>query len=408
MTYRPTTLRLASEHCPRAIDYYAEGGLSNARIFQAGIAAHEILADIGHRCVAHKATLTPDKAQVIAQRRCEKLLSQGRLFEGRPEPPMHPESVFEGRDLALAYAFHPDTVWPTEGAHFELGTAFDREWGYVPYDDPSRRFRLIFDRIERAHIETEDSSSLVVTVTDYKSAWPTDASELDTIQMRAQAATAWLLHPDVDCIRRTVVNLRTLRSYSEELWINGGGREVLDRWRRDLATYMDALDAMIYQIGTYPRHPGAGCLTCPFAAKCLDDAPDCDADSIALRYARLEGARLQLSAQLRSLTKETRITVTTDDHSFDIGYFPRTTREPRENAAQTMFAEWRQLGGDVDGFLRALRPGMSSLESVAKTLFPGKEGKEQRQQSLELWSQEKPGSIFELRRASDPQKESNK
>ena len=127
----------------------------------------------------------------------------------------------------------------------ERGFAFDAHWQPVGFTSQDRRFRLILDKPEIITEEGEDYAGRLAVVTDYKSAWPTDESELSTYQMRAQAVAVYLvMGGDLDGIRLQVTNLRTGKTFALDLWFESGGREQIAAWQSEITDYMQALDTM--------------------------------------------------------------------------------------------------------------------------------------------------------------------
>ena len=114
--YRPTTLKLASAHCPRAVDFYEENAPAFRDHFAVGIAAHDVLAKIGEMALSLRRAPLPEEMAREGASIARGLIEQGRVFEGHREPPMSAEDAFAGRDLALAYAMRPDVAWATSDA----------------------------------------------------------------------------------------------------------------------------------------------------------------------------------------------------------------------------------------------------------------------------------------------------
>ena len=114
--YRPTTLKLASAHCPRALDFYEENAPVFRDHFAVGIAAHDVLAKIGELALSLGRAPLPEEMTNEGAGIARGLIEQGRVFEGSREPPMSAEDAFAGRDLALAYAMRPDVAWATSDA----------------------------------------------------------------------------------------------------------------------------------------------------------------------------------------------------------------------------------------------------------------------------------------------------
>jgi hypothetical protein len=386
--YRPTTLRLASAHCPRAIDYYELNQARFHEVFQAGIAAHECLASVGAAAARGRA---PEAGAIVAlcEETARQLITTGRAFDGIPEPPMRAEDAFEGRDLAIAYATAETTEWLTKDVWIERGLAFDAKWKLVDYNAAARRFRLIPDRMALIDDGGEDYSGRLALVSDYKSAWSTDASELDSVQMKAQGLAAFLLYgAEIDGVRREVINLRTGQRFHEDVWLESGGREQIEGWRADVTAYMDALDKMRGPDGLRPLRPGAGCLTCPWAINCEAPHPmAAEVPAMAQRLAQIEGERAELVKALKGAAADAPVAI----HGGGVGWQKVEKQEATASAAFQMFAEWQSKGGDIQGFLMALKPGMITLQAVAKKLHSEPA---ERDRCLAEWSQTKPGREF--------------
>ena len=59
--YRPTTLKLASSHCPRAVDFYEQNAPAFRDHFAVGIAAHDVLAKIGEMALSLRRAPLPEE-----------------------------------------------------------------------------------------------------------------------------------------------------------------------------------------------------------------------------------------------------------------------------------------------------------------------------------------------------------
>ena len=395
-TYRPTTLQLANRHCPRAVDYYEERRQAFRDVYSVGIAAHAILDVLGQE--GKRRALSEDTT--VADRVAQQLMVAGRTFDGVAEPPLPPDAVLEGRDLALSWiARNPLSLT----AEYELGLGFSASWSPTGYShaDADVRFRLIYDVVDRVDHEDEETAGSGVVVRDYKSAWPTGQGELDTIQMRAQAVCAWLRWPELDFVRQEVVNLRTGELFSRTLWYQQD-QAVLQRWWRDLELAMEALDQMT--AGARPARPGAGCMGCPWVLSC-------EAASQFVRDARLGGAlaggldratvaraflvadaqRQALVALAKRATEEGAVDV---GDGCLVGTAAQPGRAARADAGRLAWRVWQERGGDLDGFLRALGPGVTSLQGVARLLLPRK--KAEQEQLLDQWTEPSPRTVFGL------------
>jgi hypothetical protein len=281
----------------------------------------------------------------------------------------------------------PDVAWATY-AWYERGFAFDAHWQPVGFTSQDRRFRLILDKLEIITEEGEDYAGRLAVVTDYKSAWPTDESELSTYQMRAQAVAVYLvMGGDLDGIRLQVTNLRTGKTFPLDLWFESGGREQILAWQSEITDYMEALDKM----GDHNRRqarPGIGCLGCPYALGCDADIVESDRISMGRRLAKLEGERKQLIKALKAATAESPI-------AWDggkVGYQVTTSRTPKDSAMALIRNTWMSANGDVSGLLTAIKPTMAMLAAVAKRLYP--DNKEDQAAIVAQWSQEEQGKEF--------------
>lgn len=386
--YRPTTLKLASAHCPRAVDFYEQNAPAFRDHFAVGIAAHDVLAKLGEMALCLGRAPLPEEMQREASGIARGLMEQGRVFEGNREPPMSAEDAFAGRDLALAYAMRPEVIWATKDAWYERGFAFDTDWNSIPFASKDRRFRLILDKIEIITEEGEDYAGRLAVVTDYKSAWPTDESELSTYQMRAQAVAVYLeMGADLDGVRLQVTNLRTGKTFDFDLWFESGGREQIGEWKSEITDYMGALDKMTDH-GRRPARPGIGCLGCPYALGCDADIVEGDRAAMGMRLAKLEGEREQLIKALKAATAEHDIVL----DGCKVGYATKTTRTPKDAAMSAIRSTWASSNGDLSGLLTAIKPTMAMLSAIAKRLYPN--SKDDQTAIVEQWSTVSHGKEF--------------
>ena len=386
--YRPTTLKLASAHCPRAVDFYEQNAPAFRDHFAVGIAAHGVLAKLGEMALCLGRAPLPEEMQREASGIARGLMEQGRVFEGNREPPMSAEDAFAGRDLALAYAMRPEVIWATKDAWYERGFAFDTDWNSIPFASKDRRFRLILDKIEIITEEGEDYAGRLAVVTDYKSAWPTDESELSTYQMRAQAVAVYLeMGADLDGVRLQVTNLRTGKTFDFDLWFESGGREQIGEWKSEITDYMGALDKMTDH-GRRPARPGIGCLGCPYALGCDADIVEGDRAAMGMRLAKLEGEREQLIKALKAATAEHDIVL----DGCKEGYAAKTTRTPKDAAMSAIRSTWASSNGDLSGLLTAIKPTMAMLSAIAKRLYPN--SKDDQTAIVEQWSTISHGKEF--------------
>ena len=424
--YRPTTLKLASAHCPRAIDFYEENRFQFRDHFATGIAAHDCLAEVGLLARHLKRSPELDEMVRVCDAAVERLTTYGREFDGEREPPMPMEDATEGRDLALRWAMeHP--LSPT--AEYERGLAFTEDWKVIGYGRCDGRFRLILDVQDEIEDGGEEYVGRLALCRDYKSSWAADAEELKTWQMRGQAVAVWELAKhegrEVDGVRREIVNLRTGQTYAEDLWLEQGGRDQLEDWKQQITRYMNALDKMRGADGKRPARVGAGCNGCAWSLMCPDllaalpanqDLHLLQPEAVAQNLAAVDAWKDALTKIAKGLWADG----PHRDQSTEVGWAPDPKREPKADAARLAWEWWKKEGGEIEGFLTALKPSVSSLEVVAELLIkkgaavidgPPEDGENEPDQKLlhlidmkaaeslvNQWTQVKTGRRFGVRR----------
>ena len=359
---RPTTLRMLAEHCPRAVDFYEAGAPADHSVYAAGTAAHDCLHAIGDNPSAERGPLLDAV--------CLALMTTGRAGVDA-EPPLPPDAVFAGRRLAERYA---DTgAIPTQDAHFERGYGFAAGWRPVPYAEADW-FRTRLDVVFRLSHEEEDFAGDGIVVRDYKSAWPADESYLDSVQLHAQAVAVWKTHPDVDFVRREIVNLRTLQTFEATTWSQDF--DVLETWARDIEL---AIDAASHR----PRiaRPGIGCIGCPYAGGCPDVAAfygSARPDQMAEAYAAAMGVARALEPFARAQAGEGAVLTRLGT----VGWQEQAKSTPRDGAATALWEAWapdRKDDGIVRGLLVNLGLGVTQIKNAARGLFPDRKQKAERE-----------------------------
>jgi hypothetical protein len=367
-THRPTTLQLLIRHCPAALDHYEAGHPQDRRVFHAGTAAHEFLHALGEG----------RDLQDLAVR----LMSQGRTGVD-PEPPMPPDAVIEGRDLALAYVErHPLPA----GAYYEQRFAFDALWQPVEVDP------YIATRVDRVAVEVDEDedgfASTTVVVTDYKSAWPAVETELDTLQRRIQGVCAWLAYPEATHLRLEVANLRRREVYARTITLDDDGIALLERWRDDITALCQAADVR-------PRvaTPSPGCATCPWVGRCSAAAAagwqrpgDASLEAAAAALGAAKGLAKAAEDTLRELTHDAPLTV----GGWEIGAKAGKGREVRPTALVAAVSAWLDRShvpltpeqrAALEALCGSLEVPVKLGEALAKALHP-------RKPEREAWLQE--------------------
>lgn len=373
--WRPTALRLAGKHCPRAVTFYEDEAPHDRRIFHTGTAAHAIIQVVIEATQAAGHMLADEDVEALSMGAAKLMIEQGRTFEGDREGPLPPDAVWRGREIARSYvARHPFEP----AALVEVGLAVDGSWVPVAYDKAAR-FRAIADYLTVAEEIDEESAWRALRVVDYKSAWPTDRGELDTIQRRAQAVLAWLHHgEDVDVIVLCVANLRTGVSYEREIVLDEAGTALLERWRDEIEATCAALDAGRDSQGRYKLSPGGGCIECPWVGACKEGREWTEqaleggsTEDRARALLALEGRRGALIRALKEeLADRDGVEVAP---GMEFGFWREDTWKASSAAAQTIAKEYLRRGGDTEGLLMALDPTAGQVRRIAAKLFPERE-----------------------------------
>ena len=370
-TYRSTTLRLFIEHCPLALEKARRGEPRDTSIFGVGIAAHAVLQATTER---------RDIASCV-----QMLISNGREFDGVPEPPLAPDDVFAGREIALAW--RETNPAPKQG-QAEVALAIDAKGAAIEYASPRARYRMLIDEIERVRIDGAD----VAVITEYKTAWPTDASALDGIQSRGQAVGVAQHFPEVEWIIRRVVNLRTQVPYEDGI---APGDPKIKRWAKDILATCDAADQ------TKDPRPGAWCKGCPYRGTCefawaavvsgtkleaalgqLEAEPD-RRRYVALKAAIIEAIRDEVIGDARGYCEQAPIKIP----GGEVGYIAKQRSAPAIDAdrkvALAWFApppgteeQWCEDNAEILGLLAAAELGVTQIRKIAKALFDNRADRE--------------------------------
>lgn len=373
-TYRPTELKIGSRNCPAAVTFYKNHHPYDRSVFPAGTAAHAAFQAIGEETDKRGEALSPDECREIGMAACEVLISKGRSFDGVPEPPLPADDVWRGLEIALK---HIEVVPVEPGFARELGLAVGADWKPVPYGSPRARLRLIADVVGVGEEYTEESFARFVLVRDYKSAWSTDADELDTSQLKAQAVLAWI-HALEDgggvpeILRQQVVNLRTHKAYTRDLFpADPEGAAVLKLWQRQLEAEMAALDSMTRD-GRRPARPGGGCMGCLFLGSCVDAQDYLErAETLQTTAERARGYMVAMAEAKRLkglLQKETEIDPVEVD-GFEVGTLPQERTTLADGAVQALAGHWTDHRGGVDGFAELAGLTPSAAKRILRQVY---------------------------------------
>lgn len=380
--YSSTSLNYWIKHCPQALGFHLEGVQQDTDIYQAGIAAHAILQRVGEKKLKDFKQIKLFADKVVA-----KLISEPRKYYDKEEPQMPPEMAFEGRELALAYLATNELP---ANAKYEIALGMDAKGNQCSL--AKARYRALMDCIYEDIDGDEDAAYDVVVVRDYKSAWPTNADELETLQRKGQAVLAWLHYSNKQGVRLEVVNLRTGALFNKTIFFTEENVEMLAQWRKDILMLCDKADKV------RSARVGHGCLTCPFTQHCptllgASTSKDTPKSYIALEALR-ESMRVKLKAQLQESQG------VTFDNTY-LGYKDQGKNILTPEAIKQILAAWYELPLDQIeserprevGLLKVLSLGASNVEAFIKFMFKG-ESKQEKKDFLELCLTKKPQPTF--------------
>lgn len=395
LRYSPSALKVYSQGCPRALDFYQERTDGYSDQYAVGNAAHAVLEAIGLAAKSKADFIDPAEARNIAEWVCAGLITNGKRGDNVPLPP---EEVFQGRDLALRYA----ELYPLDPqADYETGAAFTKDWARCKWDALEARFRLVFDVMVDGEDGDEESSFAYTLARDYKSAWPTDESELDTVQMHSQAVAAAIVRKEHSIIRQEIVNLRTTGIFKRDIPTDD---DTLRSWRKEIELVMAAADAQAEK-GARPARVGERCTGCAYIGQCeaaqevfTRKGIDTDPVAMAERLAVAEGMKKALQPKLRAhVTANGPVQLANGT----VGMKATESRSIGVEGAKTLFDLWEQRGGDVAGFLTALGglPVTAVENNLLKVMHPvagKKEAKAERDAIMERIVTLTPKSEFDF------------
>jgi hypothetical protein len=412
-TYSPSSLSRASDHCPAALDYYEIGAEEDRSRYHVGTAAHAALQAV------HSAYGIEDQDCGLwgIRRLClaagKELIANGRRYEDRQEPPLPPDDVWVGVKIAEEWLLEN----PPEPGRAELGLAVDRDYRPCAWDSEAARLRCILDLVTEG--EDDRGEGWWTVLREFKTAWSTDKSALDTLQLKAQAVIGWAhFGPGAETevysgILQQVVNLRTGGVFERPLSFepDSDGRRNAERWERELAATMDALDEQRdvicegcgernpdrvagyrddngYQAGHSdlrngdlcgpltpaadrprgpvgrPKAPGPNCRGCPAIAACEPLRAASPADYAAL-WVVGQAIRDHARENLEPLVDQRPAEL--GDGKVLVGWSLRSKRTAKDDAWVELSNLWH---GNVAGALRAAGLTAANVRALAKATHP--------------------------------------
>lgn len=359
-TYSSTSINRFDNNCPAAFGFMEDGTPYDRDWYNPGIAAHAVLQVIGQKSIT-----TPMGQSIIADAVVQELITKGREYNQVHEPPMSPSAAFEGRDLALNWLKWNEL---SEGSFFEIGLGMTANGEPCDYYSEYCRFRALIDVVAFETIGDDDFAIDAVVVQDYKSAWPTGAGELETLQRKGQAVLVHKHFPDYLAVKMVATNLRTGMSFDRVVMLDHVGVELMAQWEKDILQACDAADI------TREARPGAGCLTCPYTLSC-SDCLDCykgnGADS-ATTLATLEAIRKKLIDVLKPKCVDYKFPV----HNGFVGFKTMTKKVVTPDAHNHLVDHFYMNDPDQHIEEKSLLAGCSlttsSVEQLIKTIYPDK------------------------------------
>lgn len=359
-TYSSTALKAFDSNCPKALGFVEAGTPADTDQFNPGIAAHAVLQHIGQ-----KGARTPEDQATVADAVVQELITVGREYNHIHEPPMAPSQAFEGRDVALAWLEWNELP---QDAKFEIGLGMTAEGEPCDYYAENCRYRALIDIVKFETIGDEDYAIDVVTAGDYKSAWPTDERELDTLQRRGQAVLVHKHYPDYPAVRMEAINVRKGMTYERTVQLDDEGRALLAQWEKDILQACNAADV------TREARPGAGCLDCRYTLTCDDCLHYYEGNGAqaAVTLATLEAIRKKLIEVLKPKAMESKFPV---PGGF-VGFKPMVKKVLTEDAHRHLCEHWYSADTDPhiqeQSLLAACNLTSGSLEKMVKVMYPDK------------------------------------
>lgn len=388
-----TSLNLAARHCPAALDFAEKDTPYDRSIFSCGIAAHHVIQSVGEQQVKEERLLEPGEMREVGLAVAKQLIAKGRSFAGRHEPPLPLDQAMEGLEIAVAYL----EMWPLPlDGRFEVGLAVRPDWtAPSPYDAiellEAPYYRGIFDLIHQEDDFETEQTRLILT--DWKTSWRADATELETIQRKGQACIVASGLMGMDALLLRVVNLRTHQHYERIVPLDS---PLLPQWRAEIDAAIEALE------GPRVASPGAGCQGCPYLLVCEDAIDYFERSDVIFKHgsiverAKAFAVAVSMVGRLRSTLKAEAEPVDTGDSL--VGYMVRERRKATKDAGLLLWEKWESRGGDVRGFLAAAGLGLSQIESTCKTLWPERSDAETRQRFIAKLTEADNRSEFKARK----------
>lgn len=255
--YSSTLIRYFDRNCPKALDFYEQEMRADESMFSAGITAHAIMERVGKNKDANKEDII--KAAV------HELCTKEREFRGRKSPPLPLSDALRGAEIAEEFlACHE---LPEQGRYeVEFGMTVAGFFCSPEYEKCRYIARMdVLEYMREGFVSEDDEECTdVIITTDYKTQWNADKTFLDSLQIKGQAVLAAKAYPEANAVCRQVVNMRTMRTFRETIYLDEEGRGKLDKWATIILDACDIMDEARI------ARPGLGCIDCPYINSCED------------------------------------------------------------------------------------------------------------------------------------------
>jgi hypothetical protein len=359
--YGSTSLRLVQDYCPRALSHAEDGTPQRRDHFAVGTSAHMVLQALQDARGDRDEELSVYEAASIANGAAAALVRGGWTHRGESQPPLRPDDVAEGRDLAIQWHGRHGTI---PGAVAEIGITRDDGYGS----------QLDLTWIEYDEAEDDAPPRATVVTRDYKTSWRARAEDCQSTQMRAAALLAiqWARAQGVEpaSVRIEIGAVRTGQVYAHEVWLDD---PVLAEWGNYIQAVCLGLDS---QPRPRPADPSIRCGRCPYLHACqdgqrwLDAMGASDPHTIAARMVARSDAAHADEMLLRDLLHDRHI----DIDGKRIGYQATQRKVPAPGHARAIVDAWamgRPWSDDMAaGLVAAMKPGVTAISSAVKAMSP--------------------------------------
>ncbi len=365
--YSSSDIKVFSVYCPKALKFQEDGAPRDTSQTDYGVASHAVIEACGNakNIVANQPHLLMPSYEELANETCQELITNGRTFRGKHEPPMSPEHAFEGKRVALAWLELNEL--PGE-ADYEIELTHGR-------------FKALHDVVWIEDWSDEWSEKTVPVSRDWKG-WQGRPEELETWQRKCQAITLAANYPDADEIKLEIVNLQTHRTYDRTIVLDDEGLALLDQWKRELEIICRAMDK------TREARPGVGCLECPYNHQCNDRLfRDIGSPHEAHKLVNIE---IERANTIKALKASQELPVKLEGGY--VGWRLWGDNKAKPDAYQRVIDAW---DGDVNGMLKALKLGVANINALAKVIWPkGSENDALRQDFIDACIEQRNGQRF--------------